>query len=585
MPMGTCLRTVQSRRGIIRSTVLLAVVAITVVMLLPSAFAQSIDKPSASVVGLASASASSGRITGAVVAQNQSSLTLPSPGALNLFGMATGGSRPTTGFASGNIVTATDKRGYVSAAIGVTQLDSNNYTTKDHYYSIGGVGVSGFKFYGEQTKIVVPPVQPTTTVTEKLVLPESALVVVVALSGGQTSIVLKGIPGFGILANGTGGTWSGILIGQAQLKAGTYTVKETTTNHDAGGTNRADALGIFAFSSKRSGFIDKGIIQVVTTIPVGTHPSGAAYDSAKGEIFIGNSYSNDVSVISDATNKVVTTIPVGNGGKGDHYGGNTLLTYDSGKGEVFVPNLGSNNVSVISTATNKVVATIAVGSQPYGTAYDSKMGEVFVSNSAANTVSVINDTKNKVVATITMGNGGCGGTLPFGLAYDSGKGEIFAIVNYADCSGSDYVSVISDATNTIVANISVGNYPYQLAYDHATGEIFVVNAGYFSASWATVSVINDATNEVVATIPVGPDYPDGVAYDSHTGDLFVSFYNTPTYLDANIVSAISDTTNRVIANVTVGSGPDGMAYDSGMGEVFVTNPDSNTVTVISDGTG
>ncbi|MGC2288908.1 MAG: hypothetical protein WA688_03515 [Thermoplasmata archaeon] len=119
----------------------------------------------------------------------------------------------------------------------MTQSASNNYTTKDHYYSIGGVGVSGFKFYGEQTKVVTPPVQSSTTLTEKLVLPESALVVVVASSGGQTNIVLKGVPGLGIMANGTGGTWSGILIGQAQLKAGTYSVKETTTNHDAGGTN------------------------------------------------------------------------------------------------------------------------------------------------------------------------------------------------------------------------------------------------------------------------------------------------------------------------------------------------------------
>ena len=40
-------------------------------------------------------------------------------------------------------------------------------------------------------------------------------------------------------------------------------------------------------------------VGVVNTISVGTKPSGVAYDSGKGEIFVANSGSNAVSVISD----------------------------------------------------------------------------------------------------------------------------------------------------------------------------------------------------------------------------------------------------------------------------------------------
>jgi YVTN family beta-propeller protein len=36
-----------------------------------------------------------------------------------------------------------------------------------------------------------------------------------------------------------------------------------------------------------------------------------AYDSGKGEVFVTNSYSGNVSVISDANNTVVASIPVG----------------------------------------------------------------------------------------------------------------------------------------------------------------------------------------------------------------------------------------------------------------------------------
>jgi YVTN family beta-propeller protein len=50
---------------------------------------------------------------------------------------------------------------------------------------------------------------------------------------------------------------------------------------------------------------------VIATIPVGRAPMGAAYDSAKGKIFVANGQDNTISVISDSTNTVVATIPVG----------------------------------------------------------------------------------------------------------------------------------------------------------------------------------------------------------------------------------------------------------------------------------
>ncbi len=80
---------------------------------------------------------------------------------------------------------------------------------------------------------------------------------------------------------------------------------------------------------------------------------------------------------------------------------------------------------------------------------------------------------------------------------------------------------------------------------------------------------------VVATVTVGSS-PDGVAYDSGKGEIFVVNEATP-----GIVSVISDSTNKVTATVTVGGGPVGVAYDSGQQEIFVTNS-ARTVSVISD---
>ncbi len=235
----------------------------------------------------------------------------------------------------------------------------------------------------------------------------------------------------------------------------------------------------------------------------GVAPYAVAYDSGKGEVFVANAYSDNVSVISDATNTVVATAVVGSYPQG--------VAYDSGKGEVFVANSGSNNVSVISGATNTVVATVAVENYPQGVAYDGGKGEVFVTNPGSDNVSVISDATNTVVATVAVQN------YPQGVAYDSGKGEVFV----AD-PGSENVSVISDATNTVVATVAVGSYPQGVAYDGGKGEVFVTNQ--FPS---TVSVISDASNTVVATVAVGSN-PEAVAYDPANGYIYVSNFGQGT---------------------------------------------------------
>ncbi len=321
----------------------------------------------------------------------------------------------------------------------------------------------------------------------------------------------------------------------------------------------------------------------------GPFPSGAAYDSGKGEVFVADSGS--VSVISDATNAVVATVAE----SGDFsYATPNGVAYDSGKGEVFVANsgtdLGPGSVSVISDTTNTVVATIAV--EGFDVAYDSAKGELFVANSAygflSSGVTVISDATNNVVAVVPVEGG------PFGVAYDSGKGEVFV----AD-AGSNNVSVISDLTNTVVATVAVGANPTGVAYDSAKGEVFVTDAGSNN-----VSVISDATNTVVATVPVG-SLPWAVAFDWGKGEVLVADSGSNPYCNpdcygvtsdggkgkvfaadsgSNDVSVISDVTNIVVATVAVGTNPLGVAYDSGRGEVFVTDSSSNNVSVISDAT-
>jgi DNA-binding beta-propeller fold protein YncE len=180
-----------------------------------------------------------------------------------------------------------------------------------------------------------------------------------------------------------------------------------------------------------------------------------------------------VSAISDASNSVVATVEV----PGLNNPGFTespspqYIAYDSAKGELFVSNLYGNCLTVISDATHAVITTIdlgndslnrGIGGYPVNIAYDSAKGEIFVVEQGATTtngsydasagfVSVVSDTTNSVVATIQLGD------FPSAIAYDSAKGELFVANDgrtQSDTSASNtatgIVSVISDATNTVV---------------------------------------------------------------------------------------------------------------------------------------
>jgi YVTN family beta-propeller protein len=299
-----------------------------------------------------------------------------------------------------------------------------------------------------------------------------------------------------------------------------------------------------------------GIVQaaiVTTTISVGTAPTGVAYDSARSEIFVANSGSNTVSIISDVNNAVVKTVTVGTSPTG--------LAYDSNKSEIFVTNHRSNSVSVISDISNSVIKTIPVGTSPNNIAYDSGKGEIFVVNSGDNTVSIISDVSNAIVANVTVG------TNPNKVVYDAAKGEL-----YVSNSGYNTVSVISDSSNTVIATITVGISPAGAAYDSLKGEIFVANYGSGANS---VSVISDSSHLVLTTVPVGT-VPYGVAYNSGLNEIFVTNHNS------NSVSVISDSNNSVVATIPVGNTPAGVAYDSGKGEIFVANMGDNTVSIIPD---
>ena len=93
--------------------------------------------------------------------------------------------------------------------------------------------------------------------------------------------------------------------------------------------------------------IDGATEAVISTVTVGSQPTGLAYDSRLGETFVANDVpglnTGTLSIIQDSTDTVVDTVTLG----ANAY----AVTYDSGQSQVFVTDPGGNAVLVISDGT------------------------------------------------------------------------------------------------------------------------------------------------------------------------------------------------------------------------------------------
>jgi len=228
------------------------------------------------------------------------------------------------------------------------------------------------------------------------------------------------------------------------------------------------------------------------TVPVGSDPFGVAYDNASGDVFVTNTGSDNVSVLSGNLSAPIDSIPVGSEPLG--------VAYNPINGFVYVADNGSANVTVINATNLSVVTTIRVGSGPLGVAVNPNTGAVFVADSRSNAVTEISGTTEQVVATVEVG------IEPYGVAVDNVTGDV-----YVTNAGSWNISVLSSAGTSVIATISV-SWTGQLegiTYDWGDGDIWV------AAGWIVIVV--SPSNQTVLEFENFD--PAGLTYASNNGDV------------------------------------------------------------------
>jgi YVTN family beta-propeller protein len=278
------------------------------------------------------------------------------------------------------------------------------------------------------------------------------------------------------------------------------------------------------------------------SVTVGRDPEASGYDPSTGQIFVGNYYSGNVTIIAGGNGTVV-------GAVGNFSGCASGFAYDSAREAMIIANYCTDSVDLLSSTNDSVIQSVTVGTYPYGICFDNATDAAFVSNGGSGTISEIANSTFTVNSTIDVTG------QPEGLACASDLNEIYV------ANGQSFwnnVTVLRATNGSEVADIGVGSYPYALSYDPVRQQVFVANDG----ASANVSVISALSNSVVATIATGTN-PSAMAFDPQLNETFVACSGTDN------VTVISDATDSAVFSLSAGTSPDAATYDARAGSVWV----------------
>jgi len=271
--------------------------------------------------------------------------------------------------------------------------------------------------------------------------------------------------------------------------------------------------------------------------------------------------------------------------------------------EVWVTESGTNTVSVISTSTTKIVNTVVVGIYPHGIAITPDGSTAYVANTGPNTgpggsqtVSVVNVSSQEQTSTINVGEApqivtvSPDGSLVFVTCADgvyvikAATGSVSKVAEplhqphgvaitadgkhaWVTDSERDEVVVLATSGLRTVGRIAVGQTPWNTAFNSDGSSAYVTNSND-----NTVSVIDTATQRVTDTIQLGQfTYTDSLKSFTQPNQIPTAIALAPDnryiWAACNVSGslAIIDTTTNAVTNTAqagLGTEPTAIAFAS-----------------------
>jgi len=314
--------------------------------------------------------------------------------------------------------------------------------------------------------------------------------------------------------------------------------------------------------------------------------------SERDRFYTSDQFSNTVSVINPATNKLLGVIRLGDptpGNLSPLYRGQLLVQgmgFSPDHRTLLVVSIGSNSVSFIDTASNAVKHVTYVGRSPHEAFFTPDGKEVWVSVRGENYIAILDGQTYKEKSRVEVPNGPgmtifspdgaygyvCSSFTPEKVVIDTASKQIVGRVKQespfcpdiaATPDGNQVWFTLKDVGKVMVFNAKP---PFQILKVLDTGPItnhvnFARNPrdqlAYVTIGGLNlVKVFRTSDFEQVAIIETGA-LPHGLWPSGDGTRIYVGLENT------DVAAAIDTLENKVIATIPVGQAPQGVAYVPG----------------------
>jgi YVTN family beta-propeller protein len=206
------------------------------------------------------------------------------------------------------------------------------------------------------------------------------------------------------------------------------------------------------------------------------------------------------------------------------------------------------------------ITKIPVDDLPKGIAVDMGRNRVYVGNYGSNTLSVIDGASNTVVDTVPDL------PTPKGVAYDAEHDYIY-VTNHA----YSQMSVLDASTLGLVMTVTMGLKPHGVGYNPVNNHVYVANHDSGSV------VIVDADTLSVTSVITGFDRPVHVAVNSITGKTYVTNIG-------GVLTRFNPDDSYINIDLWGSGGAYGVAVDEVRNTVYVATIDTNRMVAVDGNT-
>lgn len=297
-----------------------------------------------------------------------------------------------------------------------------------------------------------------------------------------------------------------------------------------------------------------------TGYKVGDGPMGIAVNPKTNLIYVTNSLSNTISVISGSDDKIIKNIstafpPL-------------QVVVNPSTNKVYVSHQGS--VSIIEGLNNTLIDNIPISSRdPMAMSVNPNTNYIFVGDGISKNVSAIDGIENKELAIISTGISIDSNMKGIGISVDELRNKI-----YVANPSTNNITIIDGSNYKILSNVHAYIHPYDIAINPTSSIGYIVGETSLAQIDLSTNKIQDVT------------IPNNLSFFPSFNMVSINPVSNAAYIPDlynNVIYKIDSENTTYITTIRVDEMPMYLAINPDTDIVYVSNYRSDTITQIDGG--